>query len=144
MGDRIPKWAYARRAVVAVLALMATLIAPVCAPLCAAMACSSGTAQGLGEECHGLGAMEDTAADRYSGPMKACPARELTAVLLRANKRFDQPVQAQRVSAEWSMDSRVAVADSLASFGAPALRRGEDRFALGPTSPLVQTTHLRF
>lgn len=144
MGNRIPKWAYARRAVVAVLALMAMLIAPVCAPLCAATACSSGTAQGQGEECHGPGAMEDTTADRYSGPMKSCPARELAAALLRTNKRFDQPVQAQRVSAEWSMDSRVAIADSLASFGAPALRWGEDRFALGPTSPLLQTIDLRF
>ena len=134
--------ANARRAVVALLVLMAMLIAPVCTPLCAAKTCSSGTVQT--EECHSPGAMADTAADRCAAPMKACAARELAAVLFRTNERLVQKAQAQHINAQWNMDRPDAVADSRVIFRAPVLRWGEDRFVLTPASSLLKTTHLRF
>lgn len=142
MGSAIPNPINLRRAVIAVLALVAILVAPVCSPLCAAKVCSSGVPQE--EECHSQTAMGDTANDRYEAPMKPCAARELTAALLRANKRLVQATQLQDLSVEWELGGRVA--EPSAILGAPVLRWGEDRFALGPglTSSLLQSTHLRF
>lgn len=142
MGDTIPNRANALRAVIAILVLAAILVAPVCTPICAARECPGAAAQEREEQCHSQGALGDAPGDKYTAPMKACAARELAAVLSRSNNKLVRATQLQDLSVEWELGGRFP--DPFPVFGAPVLRWGEDRFVLGPTSFLLQTTHLRF
>ena len=138
MGKTNHRWANARQAAVAVLTLAALLIAPVCTPLCAAKACSSSPARD--EECHGP--MGDQARDTYATPTKVCGARDLAAVLLKADERLVQAKQLQITTAKLTVDTRLVASPAI--FRAPVLRWGEEQFSPGPTDSLLQTTHLRF
>ena len=140
MGKTHHGWANAGRAAAAVLTLAALLISPVCAPLCAAKACSSAPVRG--EECYGQGAAASNTGGTCVTPAKVCGARELTAVLLKADDRLVQAGQLQITSAKLAVDTRLGASPAI--FGAPVLRWGEDHSSPGPANSLLQTTHLRF
>ncbi|MGA2098876.1 MAG: hypothetical protein ABSH39_21505 [Candidatus Acidiferrum sp.] len=72
-----------KTAALALVTVLAMLIAPICAPLCAAKTCSSPR---VGEQCHDMGAVLDSATGKIASSHKSCRVLEFSAVLLKLNE----------------------------------------------------------